>query len=485
MSKLLNNNLGKFLSVFLFSIITINTPSMVFADDSTTGLEQLPTNIPNPPNLDKTDLSRKAIIVDLKKVPKVTPEVKLVSSYPNSSTVLWVPLREAHLTFDKPVRPVDVKLEILNNIEGSKQPEVVRASVDPDLKTIRFSVSGVRSGSWLMKWSAGKSSGTLPFSMTVTPKALGGQNHRHDSAGITNTDKVGKLVLSILPLTLFLIIRKRKLAGNVVATISTLITAGLALYASYLALDFTSTRDFYISLSSASPWSWVSISVLSLLLLVEAGRKKILLSLLVLLSLIIATTPHDQTLSRFLLTSLIYFALTLNIFASVYLLTLNNLTLKMKITLKVALWFVISFFAILNIYSANGFSQVYGNFLSMQQRTILFSSVGLLAFILTDSQLFTDLKGRFKKMDTNVSYVTFSSLNKAESEVGKKALTKFLDRSDVMIEVLTKNTVLYVKNKLFYHTVLLTLIIFSLLIAFTLFISLGQLIQFAPASAGL
>lgn len=482
-----NIKLNSFLFLFLLlgSLVTSVAPSL--ADDAAPNKTnnantENQVNIPSPPDLDKTDQARSAIIVDTSLIPTVTPPVKLVSSYPDALTSLWLPIREARLTFDKPVRPVDVKLEILNNATGSIQPVVARSSVDPDLKTIRFGVSGVQTGSWTMRWTAGKSSGTLNFKMTTTPKAMGGQNHRSHGAGTLATDKVGKVALGIIPLMFFAMLVKRRRVTTAFATAVTLTGSVLALYASYLALDFTSTKSFYVSLSSAAPWSWLTISILEVLLLLEFNKKVPRNIILGLLLLVISTTPHEQTLAKLVVTYSVYFILLINIFAAVYVTTLKQL--KYKLLIKIGLIVSIFVNTIFNVYSVNGFSTAYGDYSEILKSNLKFSILALASYIIFDHELYIKISTLIRKLGTSPVYRSFKEIKKEEGS-SKNPLTRFLDNSDVAIEIISKNVFTYIKSSLLRHLGLILFSTLAIVVGLTLFLALSQLVQFAPVSAGL
>ena len=164
------------LSMFLAPVLVGGLASPARADNPA-GSTESSLELPPPPDLNELDQARKTIADMTATPPKATGKVTLVSSWPNRGARLWVPGREARLTFDQPVRPVDVTMQIAERGSGSALV-VNRNFTDTTLRTIRFSVDGMRPGEYVVTWSAGESSGTYGFRMDDVPRAGGGGNHR-------------------------------------------------------------------------------------------------------------------------------------------------------------------------------------------------------------------------------------------------------------------------------------------------------------------
>jgi hypothetical protein len=205
--------------------------------------------------------------------PAKTPLVVLVSSWPSSDAELVAAPREGRLTFDKPVRPVDVSLQLLR--AGTTEPvtpaSATRTEFTKDLRTIRFALPALTPGAWKMEWAAGESSGELIFVIEKPIEAPGGGNHRHDSGLLAGYNIFERLALGALLLYAALGVfwrgRRSRVVGAAVAVYVSVVGAASALAlvdgASFLDNGTQSTAK---GLAAPGVWTWLAIAAIAWLL---------------------------------------------------------------------------------------------------------------------------------------------------------------------------------------------------------------------------
>ena len=288
------------LSMFLAPVLVGGLASPARAD-SPAGSTESSLELPPPPDLNELDQARKTIADMTATPPKATGKVTLVSSWPNRGARLWVPGREARLTFDQPVRPVDVTMQIAERGSGSALV-VNRNFTDTTLRTIRFSVDGMRPGEYVVTWSAGESSGTYGFRMDDVPRAGGGGNHRSHAFAVLTPGLPERYSLVTLVLLLALAFVRTLTVGHARIVRAVAVSgAAAAGFSSWRSLDLESSTTAIDSLATARPWSWLVLAAV----LATAGfaRSPLVVRLAALGGLVVfATAPHESSLS----TSLVY-----------------------------------------------------------------------------------------------------------------------------------------------------------------------------------
>ena len=205
--------------------------------------------------------------------PATTPQVVLISSWPSSDSELLAAPREGRLTFDKPVRPVDVSLQLkpAGTSETGAPASATRTEFSKDLRTIRFALPALKPGAWVMQWTAGPSSGELLFIIEKPIEAPGGGNHRHDSGLLAGYNIFERLALAALLLyaaagLFWRGLRSRAVGAAVAAYVSVVgATRALALVdgASYLDNGTQSTAK---GVAAPGAWIWLSIVAIAWLL---------------------------------------------------------------------------------------------------------------------------------------------------------------------------------------------------------------------------
>ena len=249
--------------------LTLGTPLTAFADGGSP-TNSLPNLLPPPeatmPLEDDLGQNYKR---ELLEPPAKTPKVKLLSSWPKENVALLAEPREARLTFDKKVRPVDVTLEIKRIDIEDKWQSAVRTETDPGLKTVRFSLPNMTVAAYKLRWKAGESSGEYNFRVKEPILAPGGGNHRHDSGllnGFPWFERIAIAITLLLISGLFFRYKFRVITQSILIALLT-ITAGVR---SYQLVNGASVLDngdksWINGLSSTGVWSWVIILITTIL----------------------------------------------------------------------------------------------------------------------------------------------------------------------------------------------------------------------------
>ena len=196
--------------------------------------------------------------------PKVTPKVLTRSTWPSNNAQLIVPPREARVTFDKAVRPVDVSLTLIQLTDGAQKRAATRTEVSPDLTTVRFSLPLVERGAWKMVWTAASSTGEVVFTVSDPIEAPGGGNHREHSGLLTGIDLLERIALiGILFLGALPAFGRRRLlqiAGFVTASYIGVVAAieSVELIGNSSALP-DGTESLAQGIAAPGLWSWLLI----------------------------------------------------------------------------------------------------------------------------------------------------------------------------------------------------------------------------------
>ena len=339
--------------------------------------------LPAPPDLNALDQARKTIAEMTATPPKTTGKVTLVSSWPDQGARLWVPGREARLTFDQPVRPVDVTMQIAERGSGSALV-VNRNFTDITLRTIRFSVDGMQPGEYVVTWSAGETSGTYRFRMDDVPRAGGGGNHRSHDFAVLTPGLSERYALMALVLLLALAFVRTLTAGHA-RTVRAVAVSGAAAagFSSWRSLDLESSTTAIDSLATAGPWSWLVFTAV----LATAGfaRSLRVVRLAALGGLVVfATAPHDSSLS----TSLVYNSVLVSI-VMLGALVINQHhpdgMWRSGRRDRVVTAAVLAVISLAFVFVANGFEAPEGSFVDALVLRVM-AVVGLMAAVVTGSR---------------------------------------------------------------------------------------------------
>ncbi|MFM7088810.1 MAG: copper resistance protein CopC [Candidatus Paceibacterota bacterium] len=251
-------------------ILTFALPTYSFADGGS-GSSTIPNLIPPPeatmPLEDDLGTNYVRTIVE---PPAKTPKVKLISSWPKENIGLLAKPREARLTFDKQVRPIDVTLQVKRIDIDDQWQNAVRTETDPDLKSVRFSLPNMSIGAYKIKWKAGESTGEFNFRVKDPISAPGGGNHRHDSGllnGFPWFERVAVALTTLILAGAFITFKRRTIFYSVMLVI----IAISATVRSYQLVEGASILDngdksWAKGLSSAGVWSWFIILGITLLI---------------------------------------------------------------------------------------------------------------------------------------------------------------------------------------------------------------------------
>lgn len=242
--------------------------------------------------------------LDTSNLPTSTPKVKAVSTWPIDGVHVIVPPREARLTFDKPVRPVDITL-MLTNIGGdapAKPQPATRSQTDIKFTSVRFSLPDIGPGVYKATWTAGKSTGEYIFTVDKPIEAPGGGNHRHDSGLLQGASIAERFALAgtlfIAAFAPFLRGRRRIIiAGTVLAVAVASVLQGIALVkGSWFQSD--GTESLMTGLAAPGLWSWLTVIAVSILLAAAPGlRLSLRLAAMTFIAALVATALNVHTVA--------------------------------------------------------------------------------------------------------------------------------------------------------------------------------------------
>lgn len=127
----------------------------------------------------------------------------LESSWPRDAVMLWVPPKEARLTYLEPVKASTLVLT-LSRTDGELlvEDEVVRLTSGESVTEILLRLPMIRPGMYELKWSVTAVSdaplqGSIGFGLEPPIAAVGGQNHRHGESHLYQ-DTPGQFALRLL-----------------------------------------------------------------------------------------------------------------------------------------------------------------------------------------------------------------------------------------------------------------------------------------------
>lgn len=377
----------------------------------------LPTGIPAPPDLDVVDASRRNMTIDPAKVPKVTPGVSLITSWPLTGAELWVPPREARLTFDAAVRPVDVTVQIYR--KDDKGAALVKRTVaDPDLKTIRFSVQGITPGNWVVVWQAGETQGTYQFKMNTPPRAMGGQNHREHPASTPGSDRSSGLALGLFPvLAALALLSRRNRMIDIVRGAMGVAVATAAIVTAALTVVTTTMEEFATSLATATVWSWVALAAVSLALILPTAKTRGLM--LVVFGIgVMGTVPRNLPLADATLAGGISLAAAMLAVIVCYLALTSLQGQKWSILIKLAASISLGALGVFLVFVANNFDKPIGLFVEDYNNRLAAAGVLVVSLLLAVPSVGAWLKAPLKKSIAGITSPATdeNNLNMLENE---------------------------------------------------------------------
>lgn len=377
----------------------------------------LPTGIPAPPDLDVVDASRRNMTIDPAKVPNVTPGVSLITSWPLTGAELWVPPREARLTFDAAVRPVDVTVQIYR--KDDKGAALVKRTVaDPDLKTIRFSVQGITPGNWVVVWQAGETQGTYQFKMNTPPRAMGGQNHREHPASTPGSDRSSGLALGLFPvLAALALLSRRNRMIDIVRGAMGVAVATAAIVTAALTVVTTTMEEFATSLATATVWSWVALAAVSLALILPTAKTRGLM--LVVFGIgVMGTVPRNLPLADATLAGGISLAAAMLAVIVCYLALTSLQGQKWSILIKLAASISLGALGVFLVFVANNFDKPIGLFVEDYNNRLAAAGVLVVSLLLAVPSVGAWLKAPLKKSIAGITSPATdeNNLNMLENE---------------------------------------------------------------------
>jgi methionine-rich copper-binding protein CopC len=204
----------------------------------------------------------------------------LESSWPRDGVMLWVPPKEARLTYLEPVKASTLVLT-LARLDGELlvEDEVVRLTSGENVIEILLRLPLIRPGMYELKWSVTTVSdaplqGSIGFGLEPPIAAVGGQNHRHGESHLYQ-DTPGQFALRLLFVAasafLFASVRRARIVNGKGALERLLLRvgAGLLLLAALITgvVDVTKWLDEYhdkpFSAITAAPGLAILIPVLA------------------------------------------------------------------------------------------------------------------------------------------------------------------------------------------------------------------------------
>jgi hypothetical protein len=111
------------------------------------------------------------------------------SIWPADEASLWVPIREARYSTDKPIDAADVRARITG---GVLDEELVRITKGNGVTSVLFRMPNLEPGTYSIAWTEAGTTKTTQFELQQPVLAPGGGNHRHESTtkGVPPAEKI-------------------------------------------------------------------------------------------------------------------------------------------------------------------------------------------------------------------------------------------------------------------------------------------------------